>query len=288
MKQFAAWVTGRVYRAGLVAAALALIPPFGVIGSAVLVLATLRNGSQAGWGGALVGTAVLLLLSLAGGANPVSALFAALVFWAPAIGLAALLRRTGSLSTALQGAVIGGLLLAGSWVLAIGTGDSAWTQTLAAELQPLLEGAGAGTRELVILIMPGVLAGSLMLAALLALFLGMWLQAGLSSPGAFGKAFRECRLGQVIAALTVVIMLAGFATRQVAFANLLMVAMSALVIQGLAVIHGLAHLRGWSQGVLVAVYVVLIFGVSLAAPLLAVAGLLDNWGDFRRRGTPTP
>jgi hypothetical protein len=288
MKQFAAWVTGRVYRAGLVAAALALIPPFGVIGSAVLVLATLRNGSQAGWAGAAIGTVILLVIGVAGGANPVSALFAAMVFWAPAIGLAALLRRTGSLSTCLQGAVVGGLLLAASWMMAIGTGDSAWTQTLAQEIQPLLEGAGAGTRELVLAILPGVLAGSLMLAALLALFLGMWLQAGLTSPGAFGDAFRQCRLGRVVAALTAGILLAGLATRQVAFANLLMVCMSAMVVQGLAVAHGLAHVRGWSQGVLVAVYVVLIFGVSLAAPLLAFVGLLDNWGNFRRRGTPVP
>ncbi len=42
MKQFAEWVVGREYRAGLVAAALALIPLLGIIGSGALVLATLN------------------------------------------------------------------------------------------------------------------------------------------------------------------------------------------------------------------------------------------------------
>ena len=81
MKQFAEWVVGREYRAGLVAAALALIPLLGIIGSGVLVLATLKRGPAAGWGAAAVATAVLLVASWIGGATPLSAMVAALVLW---------------------------------------------------------------------------------------------------------------------------------------------------------------------------------------------------------------
>jgi len=284
MKQFAAWVSGRIYRAGLVAAALGLMPVLALIGSGLLVLTTLRGGSPAGWGAAAVGTAVLLAASVVSGGDPAVAFFAALVFWAPAIGLSELLRRTGSLSTCVQSAVIGGLLLTASWIFAMGSGDGAWTRALRDELRPLLQGASDETLGLVMALMPSALAGSLMLAAVLALFFGMWMQASLISPGAFGKAFRECRLGRVISGITVVVVIAAFLTGQTAFVNLTVVAGFAFVLQGLAVAHALVHAKGWSQRPLVAMYAVLFLVFSVAAPLLAIVGVLDSWVDFRGRG----
>lgn len=284
MMQFAAWVSGRAYRAGVVAAALALVPLLGLVGTGLLVLTTLRGGSQAGWGAALVGTAVLLGISLMSGGNPAAAFIAALVFWAPAIGLSELLRRTGSLSTCVQGAVIGGLLLSASWMVATDSSAVGWMGALEGQVGPLLEGASEEAIRLVIALMPGALAGFLMLTAILALFIGMWMQAGLISPGAFGKAFRDCRLGRVISGIAVVLLVAVLLTSQVVFANLLLVAGLVFVVQGLAVAHGLVAVRDWSHRPLVALYAVLIFVFSVAAPLLAMIGLADNWFDFRGRG----
>ena len=58
----------------------------------------------------------------------------------------------------------------------------------------------------------------------------------------------------------------------------------AFVLQGLAVAHALVHGRGWSRRPLVAMYAVLFLVFSVAAPLLAMVGILDNWLDFRGRG----
>mgnify|MGYP000582632850 CR=1 FL=1 len=49
---------------------------------------------------------------------------------------------------------------------------------------------------------PGIAAASLFLAVMIALMLGMWWHAGLTSPGAFGNAFRNLRLGKVPVIMT--------------------------------------------------------------------------------------
>ncbi|MGB5210984.1 MAG: hypothetical protein WBO47_03530 [Gammaproteobacteria bacterium] len=286
MKQFAEWVVGREYRAGLVAAALALIPLLGIIGSGVLVLATLKRGPAAGWGAAAVATAVLLVASWIGGATPLSAMIAALVLWAPAVGLATLLRGTGSLSMCAQMATVGGLLAAGFLIASLDQSGGGWSGRLLQELQPLMAETGAGDEMLQVMlgILPGALAASLMLAALLGLFVGMSLHASLAGSGAFAIAFRSLRLGRVLAGLAVVLLVLVIASGQLAFASLLTVAVAALALQGLGAVHDMAARRQWPAGVIAVVYLVLIFMMGFAAPLLAAIGLADNWIDFRGRG----
>jgi len=286
MKQFAEWVIGRDYRAGLVAAALALIPLLGILGSGVLVLATLKRGAAAGWGAAAVATVVLLVASWIGGAAPVSALVAALVLWAPAVGLAALLRRSGSLSMCAQLATVGGLILAGFLIATLDQGNGGWSGRLLQELRPLMDESGAGDELLTVMlgILPGALAASLMLAALLGLFVGMSLHASLAGSGAFAAAFRALRLGRILAGMTLILLVLVIATGQLAFASLLTVASAGLALQGLGAIHDMAARRKWPAGVIGVVYLVLIFMMGAAAPMLAAIGLADNWIDFRGRG----
>ena len=56
-----------------------------------------------------------------------------------------------------------------------------------------------------------------------------------------------------------------------------------LLLQGLAVVHAVVARSGASVGWLVAVYVMLALPVVMAqtALVLAVAGLVDNWMNFR-------
>lgn len=282
MKHFADWMTQRAYRAGLVAAALALVPPLGIVGSGVLVLTSLRRGTGVGWAAAAAATIVLFLVAIAGGADPLSAVFAGLVFWAPAVAMAEILRRSGSLDLCVQVAVIAGLLLAAMWMT---TAGGAWTGTLADEIRPLLESSGfdSDAIDAVLILVPGVMAMSLVIAALSGLFLGMYWQAALMSPGALGKAFRRLRVGRLLAAVALAVLIAGLITGHAAFANLLLILATGFMLQGLAVVHGLAVKRKWPPGALILVYLLLVFGMSLMAPLLAIFGLADNWLDLRSR-----
>jgi len=287
VKQFADWVTRKGYRAGFIAAALALVPLIGVAGSGLLVLTSLRRGSAAAWMAAATATLVLLAASAAGGAGILAAALAGLVFWAPAVGLAEILKRTGSLSVTFQVAMGVSLLMAGLWSLASGDGLS---EALAQQLTPWLEGRGfdSETIQSLLALVPGTMAMTLLIAALSGLLLGMWWHAALSSPGALAKAFRGLRLGRVFAAIGLAVLAGGIVTGQTIFANLMVVVLFSFAIQGLALIHAIGAARNWPTGVLALTYVMLFFGMSIVAPLLAVVGMLDNWLNFRGRLAGSP
>lgn len=281
MKQFADWVAQRPYRAGFIAAALALIPPLGIVGSGFLVLTNLRKGSASAWMAATIATAVLVVAAVAGGANGLAAGLAGLVFWAPAVALAEVLRRTGSLGICIQVAMVTGIVLTGLWLLSA----AEWAQVLGREVAPMLEASGFQPEAIaaVVVVLPGVMALSLLMAAIAGLLLGMWWHASLASPGALGKAFRELRLGKILAGVGVVVLLGSLLTGAPVFANLLVITGAAFVLQGIAIVHGVAASKQWPGGALVAFYVMLVFGMSFVAPLLSVLGLLDNWADLRAR-----
>jgi len=287
VKQFADWVTRKGYRAGFIAAALALVPLIGVAGSGLLVLTSLRRGSAAAWMAAATATLVLLAASAAGGAGILAAALAGLVFWAPAVGLAEILKRTGSLSVTFQVAMGVSLLMAGLWSLASGNGLS---EALAQQLTPWLEGRGfdSETIQSLLALVPGTMAMTLLIAALSGLLLGMWWHAALTSPGALAKAFRGLRLGRVFAAIGLAVLAGGIVTGQTIFANLMVVVLFSFAIQGLALIHAIGAARNWPTGVLALTYVMLFFGMSIVAPLLAVVGMLDNWLNFRGRLAGSP
>lgn len=282
MKQFVEWITQKAYRAGLAAAALALVPLLGIVGSGLLVLTDLRRGSGAAWSAAAVATLILLLASIAGGAQPVAAVLAGLVFWAPAIALAEVLKRSGSLSLAIQTATVASAALAVMWIVTAG-GDV--PEALGQQLVPLLADAGFQQEAVTMMLalVPGVMALTLLLAAVGGLLLGMGWHSALSSPGALATAFRNLRLGKALAAAGLAVLLGGLTTNHPLLANLLLVAMSVFVLQGLALIHATAAARNWPGAALAVVYVLLIFGLSVMAPVLALFGMVDNWLDFRRR-----
>ncbi|HNK32581.1 MAG TPA: hypothetical protein PK403_09915, partial [Plasticicumulans sp.] len=58
------------------------------------------------------------------------------------------------------------------------------------------------------------------------------------------------------------------------------------LLQGLAVLHGLALLRGWSPWALVLVYVLLLLLLPQAVALLCLLGLIDTWMNLRARAAP--
>jgi hypothetical protein len=57
------------------------------------------------------------------------------------------------------------------------------------------------------------------------------------------------------------------------------------LLQGIAVVHGLVARSGANVGWLVAMYVLLLLPMvtTQTALTLAVAGMVDNWMDFRTR-----
>ena len=281
-------------QAALVAAGSAVLslvlPLVAVISSAVVALVTLRQGAREGLlvaGIAGLGSGVLAWLALG---TPWPGLGFLAVLWAPLWALALVLRVTRNLALTAQGATLIGLLILLGLHLATEDPAAYWVGILEPLRASLVEGgviAEAASQALIEGLsrwMTGAFAASLYVQFLLALLLGRWWQAVLYNPGGFGAEFRGLRLSPVLgyAALTLV----GLRLWQPEATwgyELLVLILPLLLLQGLAVVHGVRHSVGAGVGWLVALYVLLVVAMPYAEVLVSGLGLADLWLDVRGR-----
>lgn len=286
MLEFARWLTEREYRAALMAAGLALLPLLAPLSCAVLALAALQHGAGRGWRSA-VGAAVLLaVVGWLAGMHPVAMVISAVTLWAPTLAVTQLLMSSGSLSAAARLATIGALVLAGGWALAAPVGGEPWQSLVDQMVAPLATQTGTDAvllADRLLALLPGIIAASLLLVSLGGLFVAMWLHAGLTRPGAFGEAFRELQLGPVVGAAGAAAMVAGLAGGPPAAAAVALPAGTALMLQGIAVMHAMVRLRGLGRGWLIGGWLALVLLSPWAMMAFAFYGLLDTFLDTRRR-----
>jgi hypothetical protein len=286
MPEFARWITERDYRAALMAAGLALLPMLAPLSCAVLSLAALQRGPGAGWRAAAGAAVLLVLVGLAAGAHPLAGVISALMIWAPTLAVTQLLISSGSLSAAARLATIGALLLAGGWALAMPVQGEPWLGLVNELVTPLAIQTGtdpAMLAERLLALMPGIIAASLLMVSLGGLFLAMWLHAALQTPGAFGEAFRALQLGPFVGGIGAVAMIVGVAGGAASVAAVALPAGTALMLQGIAVMHGMVKIRGLHRGWLIGGWVALVVLSPWALMVFAFYGLLDTFLDMRRR-----
>lgn len=281
-------------QAALVAAGSAVLslvlPLVAVISSAVVALVTLRQGAREGLlvaGIAGLGSGVLAWLALG---TPWPGLGFLAVLWAPLWALALVLRVTRNLALTAQGAALIGLLILLSLHLATEDPAAYWVGILEPLRASLVEGgviAEAASQALIEGLsrwMTGAFAASLYVQFLLALLLGRWWQAVLYNPGGFGAEFRGLRLSPVLGyAALALVGLRLWQPEAVWGYELLVLILPLLLLQGLAVVHGIRHSLGAGMGWLVALYVLLVVAMPYAEVLVSGLGLADLWLDIRDR-----
>lgn len=282
--------------AAMLALLMPLLAPLAYVSAAAVGLVTLRLGlREAGKvvAGAVVATAVLGGLLLGNPALPLAFL---LVLWLPSLVTAYSLRRTGDLARSLLLAALFGTMLVLGFHTAVGD-PTAWWREL---LQPAMEQAPAEQQEVLLPVlddiaglMTGLIGAAVTLGVVLSLFLARWWQAMLYNPGGFRVEFHALRLGRTVAAATAMLLvLAGLAPAGLALlTDLLPLALLLQMLQGLALVHALVARSGAHVGWLVVLYVLLLLPMvtTPTALTLAVAGMVDNWMDFRARfGTGKP
>ncbi|MBA3564853.1 MAG: hypothetical protein H0W33_12785 [Gammaproteobacteria bacterium] len=285
------WLTGRRHRAALVAAALAFLPLTYVLSGATVALVTLHGGGREGLivsaGAALAAGVWVLVL----GGNVAGALGYLAILFLPALGLAALLRRTESLTLCLQVAVLAATVLLLGMFAWPGDPIAFWEQVVE-QWDLLLRQAGfemPGFVERVAPFMPGSFAASIMLLMLMCLFVGRWLQAAKTEGLEFGPEFRRLKLGYLIAGAAALTAAGALISGALLLKNLALVLLGACLLQGLSVAHAVRAAKRLSVGWLVLLYVLL----GLPTPLLPAAtaaliglGLVDNWIDVREKVNP--
>jgi len=286
MQQFARWITERDYRAALMAAGFVLLPLLAPVSCAILALVALQRGAGAAWRTGAMAAALLAVVAWVSGAHPAAGVLSALTIWAPTVAVAQLLISSGSLSTAARMATTAAIVLAGAWSLIAPVQGEPWLGLVTEMVAPLAAQTGTDPAQLadqLLALMPGIIAASLLMVSFGGLFIAMWLHAGIARPGAFGEAFRELQLGPVLGIIGAVALVGAMSAGAPMAAVVALPVGAALLLQGIAVMHGLVRIKGMHRGWLFAGWAALVVLSPWAMMGFACYGLADTLIDLRRR-----
>lgn len=294
-RAIAAWLTERPWRAAVAIAfcgALSqLIPPLTVLVCAIPVLSALRFDARTGLVVAAIGTGAALWItySLAPAVMPGTFIGIALTFFGP-LGLALLLKRTGSLNLCFQVAVLSIAVLLAVVHAALPDPVAFWKPLLMQVLDSM-QAAGIkieDDRDALVAgwapAMWGALGGITLATVFGSMLIGRWWDTLLRAPGAFGAEYRDLRLGVALGAAVTVVFVLALTTASPLISALAWVAFVALAFQGLAAAHRSRAGGRLNRGWLAAIYLLLIVPLSTTVTMfvLAIWGFADNWLRPRR------
>lgn len=285
---FGSWlIEHRVARVGLVAA---LLPLFGVLSAAIVVCVAIARGWRESLGDCLIALFIVLGLTLMAGDGAPQVLLSGVLTWGIALLMGGLIGVTGSMTLAIQVAIILCCIAIFGFAILVDDPLGFWEpilRVIAAQMQQLgVELADPNAIMGLAPIMSGLFVAGTIASAVLALLLGCW-WAGGARQSSFQDLFLGLRLGYVIGGIAVVAGGAALLGMPLA-GNLLLVAGVGFLFQGLAVVHWHVARRGLPWLVLVPVYLPLFMGASpfvMALFLFAAVGFIDNWFGLRRAKT---
>jgi hypothetical protein len=289
-RAIAAWLTERPWRAAVASAFCGamspqMLLPFSILAGAVPTLIALRFDPKTGLGVAAAGAVAAAAVVLA--VTPPSVwVFGAigLLFLSP-LGLAVLLRKTGSIVLAFQVAVLGAAAALIGVHLALSDPIAVWADLLHQVIGSMAE-AGIrleGDQDEIVAVWARTMWGALAALALATVFggmlLGRWWLSLLQSPGQFGAEYRKLRLGATLGVAVTVLFILALFTESSLIASLAWVAFAALAFQGLAAAHRSKAGGRLNRGWLAAIYVLLVvpLSTSMTVFILALWGYADNW-----------
>lgn len=294
-RAIAAWLTERPWRAAVAiafcGALTQLIPPLTVLVCAIPVLSALRFDARIGVGVAAIGTAAAwwITYSLAPAVMTGTFLGIALTFFGP-LGLALLLKRTGSMNLCFQVAVLSIAVLLAVVHAALPDPVAFW-KPLLMQMLDSMQAAGIkieGDRDALVAgwapAMWGALGGLTLATVFGSMLVGRWWDTLLRAPGAFGAEYRNLRLGVALGVAVTVVFVLAMTTDSPLISALAWVAFVALAFQGLAAAHRSRAGGRLNRGWLAAIYLLLVVPLSMMVTMfvLAIWGFADNWLRPRR------
>jgi len=269
-----------------------LLPPLSIISSSAVALVTLRRGLQDGLFVTLLATAACALLALMVRVDVISVVGFTLILWLPIWALALMLRSSGSLALTTTVALLFGLLVIVVYYVEFNDPVTEWRRLLEPLLQGFLQGQTLETGQHKLLLdvlshwMTGLMAAGFFLQLMISLMLARWWQSLLYNPGGFRSEFHQLRLPRALAIFSVIVL--GLLLLDLGMGGpmldyLAMLLITAYLVQGLALAHGVRSQVGANPGWLVAMYIMLFIVVPHMAITLATAGIADAWLDLRSR-----
>ena len=212
----------------------------------------------------------------------------AVVQLVPSLILASIFYRTRSLSFSLQAAAILGVLGFLSLTLLVPDIHLIWEKVLYKILTPVLntkeisEQDGLAAIQLWSQYMSGILIASTVLMHSTILLLGYWWHCLATDSNQFQPAFRQLRLGKVLAMIAIALGVLAFVSKSIIAAQLCGIISILFFLQGMAVIHSITAAMTKGRVWLIITYALVIV-VPHAIAVVVLAGLTDTFINMRKR-----
>lgn len=299
MKFLATFIMKGRMQAMMVASVLALLslqfPPISIVSSAAVALVTLRRGGKEGLYVLLCSCFAAALLSVFLLGNYQFALLYGLVLWMPVWLIAIVLREGRQLATAIEIAVLLGIVAVVGFYLYQPEPAQVWRGVLDTMIQPMLNAqtdvppeAIKQSADAFAHYMTGFVAAGSVYGLLFGLFLARWWQAILYNPGGFKAEYLALRGRSALATMTVLIIapaLMASGTIADVCRNVLVLMFVLYTFIGAAVLHAVFAARSSGRFMVPLLYVTLLIIPHVTA-VIALCGLSDAWLDLRNKIKP--
>ncbi len=286
----AAWLVAKPFHAVLGLALTLLLPFAQILTGAAMTVIVLALGLGKAMPLGATAAAVVGVMSVVTGADAVTILVNAAMFWIPAALVAGLLRKTRSLPLTLQATALVALL--GTLLTHIVLADPVafWKEQLAAMSSAFMN-MGFEQQASLLLAQQDMLAPQMTVLFVLTtwslislvLALGYWIYQSLPDKDARFGRFCDLNFGRILAIVTVVAAVLAVVTGVNWLENLAFVGFAVFWVQGLALLHWLRVEGPLPFAALIVVYGLLpVLNVLLMAGLAAL-GYSDAWLNYRAR-----
>ena len=251
-------------------------------------LIILTQGVQSGLKAIVVSVLVVTAVAAVVLQAPGLGISIAVVQWLPVIILAQTLRVTNSLSmTMLAGLIPGAIGVVLQFALWPNL-DADWAAVVQKSLTQMSQGQelsqvdmGEQIRQMMhwLILM---LAASLYVLYVSIVMIARWMEARVAGSDGYRKEFRGLALGKPAAMVAVVLMVLSMWISQDWLISLTIMVIAAFLFQGIAVVHA-RILSGKFRPMLTGLFYMLLLIIPQVMALTAIAGILDNWLNFRKR-----
>ena len=291
MPSVAAWLLARPQNAVFALAICMLVPGLTIFSGAILLMIVLQQDLRRASLLAAVAAVILVLAMTVLGSPPLRVLLQIASLWLPVIGLAAVMRKTGSLTLSLQLTVILVVVGAALFIVLMNDPVAYWRQVMATEQvlkelqEPLQQWQVAiGATDLQFAgVMTTMYAIGFWIGLVVVMLAGYWLYLQVpENTAAFGR-FRDLNFGRVIALLLAITSVAGFLFDAVWIQSVAFILFAVFWLQGAAIAHWLRHKGKLPVFGLAALYALTVVLPQYVFSAVAVIGYTDAWFDFRNR-----
>lgn len=268
------------------------IPIFSVFCAPAIGLLVLRKGIYEGVIVLFLANGLLIMAgALSGMAHIIVPLVTYLsVMSAITIGVAWVLRQSRSLSLSLMSAGLVGIVFVLGIHLFLDDPVSYWRTILDSRFAPVLKEVSDTATQTAIINSLELMSkngtswvvNGILTSTIISLFIARWWQASLYNPGGFGEEFRQLRFPKTLSIATLGVAVFGIVdlgSISVLGYELLSIFLTLYTLQGLSIAHAIVSTNKLHGVWLAPVYFLAMF----LSQIVAVAGYIDTWADFRQR-----